>query len=179
MEHHRRQVGSDRRNALERVHEPTVFAVAYQAELRDRETGNHLERTARYVESLATQLRRTPELQQYHTKTYVRDTSLASYLPDGGKAGISDSILLKPGKLTEEDIPLSARIMAVCDVYDAVRSIRPYKPAMSHIDAARIIRNDASAHLDPAVVAAFSAIADEFEAISVRFSAALETESRD
>lgn len=70
-----------------RVHEATVFALAYQAELRDRETGNHLERTARYVESLATQLRRTPELQQYLTKSYIRDISLASYLHDVGKWG--------------------------------------------------------------------------------------------
>ncbi|HSD37158.1 MAG TPA: HD domain-containing phosphohydrolase [Rhodocyclaceae bacterium] len=53
------------------------------------------------------------------------------------------------------DIPLSARLMAVADVYDAVISRRCYKPAMAHDDAAKIIRTGAGKHFDPAIVAAF------------------------
>lgn len=62
-----------------------------------------------------------------------------------------------PDRLAGTDIPLSARIMAVADVYDALRSPRVYKPAMSHEEAARIIRESAGSHLDPFVVEAFDA----------------------
>jgi putative two-component system response regulator len=44
-----------------------------------------------------------------------------------------------PDKLMGEAIPLAARILAVADVYDALRSKRAYKPALSHTEAMRII----------------------------------------
>jgi putative two-component system response regulator len=58
-----------------------------------------------------------------------------------------------------EDIPLSARIMYICDIYDALRSKRPYKPAFSHQKAVDIIlQGDGRTqpeHFDPAVLAVF------------------------
>jgi putative two-component system response regulator len=64
------------------------------------------------------------------------------------------------------DIPLSARLMAVADVYDAVISRRCYKAPMSHGDAAEIIRTGAGKHFDPVVVAAFERLEARFRAIA-------------
>ncbi|MEW6758521.1 MAG: HD domain-containing phosphohydrolase [Acidobacteriota bacterium] len=66
-----------------------------------------------------------------------------------------------PDGLSGEAIPLSARIVKVVDVYDALRSARPYKPALGHPEALRILAaGDARvrpAHFDPAVLACFLA----------------------
>jgi putative two-component system response regulator len=51
-----------------------------------------------------------------------------------------------------ESIPLSARIAAVADVYDALTSTRPYKPAWRHDDAVREIRAERGRHFDPVLV---------------------------
>ena len=74
---------------------------------------------------------------------------------------------VSPQGLADEAIPLAARIMAVADVYDAVRSKRSYKPAMPHAAATEIILESSGTHLDPAVVDAFAARADEFEAVRI------------
>ncbi len=57
--------------------------------------------------------------------------------------------------LSGDDIPLSARIFAIADVYDALRTERPYKSALTHHESIEIIRNDAGTHFDPEVVACF------------------------
>ncbi len=67
--------------------------------------------------------------------------------------------------LVGEAIPVAARIVAVADVYDAVRSRRSYKPALPHAAAKDIIIEGRGAHFDPAVVDAFAARNDEFEAV--------------
>lgn len=67
-----------------------------------------------------------------------------------------------PDGLKGEDIPLSARIMAVADVYDALRTKRPYKPAMPHEEVARMLREGSGKDFDPAVVEAFDATEKEF-----------------
>ena len=144
----------------------------------------------------------------------------ASPLHDIGKVGIPDSILLKPGKLTEEEfaimktharigydtlaqvgsqysgnsflklgmeitlghhekwngsgypqglsgesIPLSARIMALADVYDALRSKRVYKEAFSHEKSAGIIREGWGSHFDPVLTDLFLRHEEEFRAM--------------
>jgi putative two-component system response regulator len=70
-----------------------------------------------------------------------------------------------PDRLAGKDIPLPARIVAVADVYDALRSKRPYKEPFSHMEAVRIIREGRERHFDPALVDAFIEQAGEFEAI--------------
>lgn len=188
----------------------TIFALAKLAESRDDETGRHLERVQKMCRLLTTQLKQElPPDAEVITESFIEMLYHASPLHDIGKVGISDLILLKPGKLTEaefkiikthpvigaetlaavyrehpnemlkigieiaryhherwdgagypegltaEQIPLSARIMALVDAYDAICSKRVYKEAMSHEAACEIIRQDSGKHFDPQVVAAF------------------------
>lgn len=60
-----------------------------------------------------------------------------------------------PAQLAGDDIPVSARIMALADVYDALTSIRCYKSQMSHAEAREIIIKERGVHFDPRVVDAF------------------------
>lgn len=62
-----------------------------------------------------------------------------------------------PEGLQGDEIPLEARIFALADVYDALRSERPYKPAMSHERAMAIIMKEKGAHFETAIVDAFVA----------------------
>ncbi len=75
-----------------------------------------------------------------------------------------------PFGLAADAIPLAGRLMAVADVYDALRSARVYKAAMSRDEACRIIEEGAGSHFDPRVVAAFLAVEPEIHRISCRFS---------
>ena len=75
-----------------------------------------------------------------------------------------------PQGLAGEQIPLSARLMALADVYDALICRRIYKESMSHDEAAAIIRQGRGSHFDPDVVDAFLAIQDQFQAIAARFA---------
>ncbi len=68
-----------------------------------------------------------------------------------------------PEGLAGEAIPLSARIMALVDVYDALRSARVYKEAYPHGQAVAMIAQGRSRHFDPAVVDAFLEISDAFD----------------
>lgn len=74
-----------------------------------------------------------------------------------------------PQGLKGDAIPLAARIMQICDIYDALRSKRPYKPAFDHARTVEIITQGDGrtlpAHFDPAVMAGFTAQADRFAAI--------------
>lgn len=75
-----------------------------------------------------------------------------------------------PRGLTGNEIPLPGRIMAVVDVYDALRSKRVYKPAMPHEAALAIIREGSGTHFDALVVEGFLEIASQLPGISRRFS---------
>ena len=68
-------------------------------------------------------------------------------------------------------IPLSARLMAVADVYDALISERPYRPAFTHETAVELIRQERGEHFDPDVVDAMLTIEDKFKTIALRFQA--------
>lgn len=70
-----------------------------------------------------------------------------------------------PDGLAGEDIPLAARIMAIADVYDALRSKRPYKPAFTHEKSCEIILEGSGKHFDPAAVDSFRAVESEFAEI--------------
>ena len=170
-------------------------------EWRDAETGVHIERMGRLCERLAREVGMTPEQAEL-----LRH---ASALHDVGKVGITDDILLKPGKLDPaqwatmkthttigasilsgsrselvqlaeqialshherwdgggypqglqgDQIPLAARICAVCDVFDALLSPRPYKDAWPLGDVIRELASLRGTHLDPALVDAFLPLA--------------------
>ena len=74
-----------------------------------------------------------------------------------------------PQGLVGDAIPISARLMALADVYDALISRRVYKAGMSHAQAAEIILAGRATHFDPDVVDAFVAVQDAFQAIAARF----------
>jgi len=69
-----------------------------------------------------------------------------------------------------EEIPLSARIVAVADCYDAIRSRRRYKPAISHAETCAIILGESGRHFDPGVIAVFTELADTFREVSERMA---------
>ena len=75
-----------------------------------------------------------------------------------------------PEGLVGQAIPLSARLMAVADVYDALISRRVYKEGMSHAKAVAIIQEGYGRHFDPDVVDAFLALQPEFQDIAARFA---------
>jgi putative two-component system response regulator len=69
-----------------------------------------------------------------------------------------------------DDIPISARLMAVADVYDALISRRVYKEGMPHEKAVSIIKEGRGSHFDPDIVDAFLDLQNEFRAIAARFA---------
>jgi putative two-component system response regulator len=75
-----------------------------------------------------------------------------------------------PEGLAADDIPISARMMAVADVYDALISRRVYKPGMPHEQAVEIIRQGRGSHFDPDICDAFLRSTEQFRAIAERFS---------
>ncbi|MBF0613437.1 MAG: HD domain-containing protein, partial [Magnetococcales bacterium] len=74
-----------------------------------------------------------------------------------------------PRALAGEEIPLSARLMAVADVYDALISKRVYKPAFPHEKAKAIILEGNGRYFDPAVVEAFLAVEEEIQEIARQY----------
>ncbi len=75
-----------------------------------------------------------------------------------------------PQGLVGTQIPVSARLMALADVYDALISRRIYKGGMNHAQAVQIITEGRGTHFDPAVVDAFLAMESKFDAIANRFA---------
>ena len=75
-----------------------------------------------------------------------------------------------PEGLAGEDIPVSARLMAVADVYDALISRRVYKEGMPHDKAVEIIQQGRGTHFDPDITDAFLALRSEFQAVALRYA---------
>lgn len=75
-----------------------------------------------------------------------------------------------PRGLAGEAIPLSGRLMALADVYDALISKRIYKPAFSHEEAVRLISKGSGSHFDPRIVAVFMSVEQDFRAIAQQFA---------
>ena len=84
-----------------------------------------------------------------------------------------------PLGLAGERIPLSARLMAVADVYDALISKRVYKAAHSHTEAVEILRDGSGSHFDPQIIDAFLELQADFQAIAQRFADAEPDAERD
>ena len=208
------------------AHQVVLFAVASLAELRESDTASHLLRVKHYVRLLAGKLQQHPVFAPQLTAAYV--DALVDSVPmyDLGAVAIPDRILLKPGRLTPEElavmsahttlgyeaivraenalglqspmlafakeltlshhekwngkgypkglsetqIPLSARLVAVADVYDALISNKVYRQGVSHEAAVGVIFSERSQHFDPDVVDAFMELTVEFEGIAKRFA---------
>lgn len=140
---------------------------------RDSDTDIHNYRVTLYALELAKALGVDEQTQ--------RKIASGAFLHDVGKIAIPDHILLKPGKLTDEEfeimkthvshgadilkrvsglkgeqIPFMARLFAVVDVFDALTSERPYKKPMPVEKALAILKKDAGTHFDPNMVAVFT-----------------------
>lgn len=75
-----------------------------------------------------------------------------------------------PEGLSGDDIPISARLMAVADVYDALISRRVYKPGMSHEKAMEIMIAGKGTHFDPDVLDAFLELKDDFQRVAAAYA---------
>jgi PAS domain S-box-containing protein len=180
---------------LQRAYDETIKGWSRAMDFRDKETEGHTQR----VTELTIKIARYMGINEEEI-VYIRRGAL---LHDMGKLGVPDHILLKPGKLTDEEmslmkthpqlayemlspieylrraidipychhekwdgtgyprglkgkqIPLSARIFAIVDVWDALRSDRPYRPAWSKEEALNYIKEESGKSFDPEIVDIF------------------------
>jgi response regulator RpfG family c-di-GMP phosphodiesterase len=70
-----------------------------------------------------------------------------------------------PNGIAGKHIPLSAHITALCDVYDALRSKRPYKEPWTHEDTVKHIVGSAGTHFDPDLISVFISLKDRFQSV--------------
>jgi putative two-component system response regulator len=174
-----------------------IHRLALTTEMRDNETGNHIERIGYYVYELGKKIGLDEE--------YCTLLKNAAKMHDIGKISIADEILLKPGSLSDEEweimkthtvngaqilagsssrmikmaeeialshhekwdgsgypkglrgeeIPLTGRITAICDVFDALISERPYKNDWELGEVIKEIKRGAGSHFEPSLVAYF------------------------
>ena len=193
--------------------------LAKATDLRDHDTGGHIERTTEFSRIIIEHILQNPKPGYTFSRDMAQDIIRSARLHDLGKIGLPDNILLKPGKLSNEEfalikkhseygnvfleefvletedsflitakdiahahherwdgsgyplglkgeeIPLSARIVAIADVYDALTSVRPYKRSMTHEEAVQIITDGSESHFDPHLVGIFLQYADTFDQI--------------
>jgi len=193
-----------------RMQNGLMVLMADMVEIRDSDTGDHIQKTAAYVQIILEGLHLKGYDPEILTPQYKEDVIRSAPLHDIGKIKIPDAILNKPGKLTDEeyeimkthtvigrdiidkaiseiegdgflrearnmvayhherwdgkgypeglkgeDIPLSARIMAVADVFDALASPRVYKPAFTLEESLKIIEEGKGTQFDPQCVEVF------------------------
>lgn len=70
-----------------------------------------------------------------------------------------------PDGLKDEAIPIAARVVGLVSVYDALRNRRPFRPALSHPRAVRVIVSESPGQFDPLLVVGFASVADQFDRI--------------
>jgi CHASE2 domain-containing sensor protein len=97
------QRGRERTRELAMVQEATIESMCSLTETRDPETGEHIKRTKNYVRLLAEFLKNQPKFSAYLDDETIDLLCKSAPLHDIGKVGVSDRILLKPGKLTEQE----------------------------------------------------------------------------
>jgi putative two-component system response regulator len=90
----------------ELIKDTTIVALSSLAETRDNETGNHIRRTQNYIRALAIKLKDHPRFNVFLTDENITLLYKVAPLHDVGKVGIPDSILHKPGKLSEEEFEI-------------------------------------------------------------------------
>jgi HD-GYP domain-containing protein (c-di-GMP phosphodiesterase class II) len=209
------------RQALGRTRNAVILGLSRLAESRDGDTQGHLDRVGIYAEKIARIASQRPEFAGQISSGLIERIRPSAALHDIGKVGIEDSILQKPGRLTDDErrrmqahtrisgecllqiqqclgdsnfltlaheiavfhherwdgsgypsklageaIPLSARIVAIADVYDALSARRVYKDAYAHERCVEIIRSEAGKHFDPRLVDVFLEVESEFAQIA-------------
>lgn len=92
-----------RSKELQRTQEVAILCLAGLAETRDPETGQHLQRTRLYSRALAERLKDHPRFRHFLNESMIEKIFNSTPLHDIGKVGIRDAVLLKPGKLTDEE----------------------------------------------------------------------------
>ena len=217
---------SQRKNeAISTFQSGMINVMADLVESRDQSTGEHIKNTSSYVEIICDELIKEGKFSDILDEEFKNNIVSSAPMHDIGKIKISDTILNKPGKFTDdeyeimkthaeegakiirtvkktvdnkelkenylgeaenmahyhhekwngkgypcglkgEEIPLSARIMAVADVFDALVAVRVYKPAMPVEKAFSIIRESSGEHFDPAIVEAFLNAEDKIRAVT-------------
>src|SRR5207302_3584123 len=100
------RLGAGERVLAMETRDVAIFAMAKLAESRDPETGAHLERVRSYSRVLAQHLAGLEKFHDEITPEYARLIYLTSPLHDIGKVGIPDSVLLKPGRLSEREFAI-------------------------------------------------------------------------
>lgn len=96
----------ERTRELTLTQEVTISSLSSLAETRDPETGGHILRTQRYVRALAKKLQVHPKFRGFLDDKTIELIFISSPLHDIGKVGVPDHILLKPGKLTDEEFEI-------------------------------------------------------------------------
>jgi len=100
------RIGTGERVLSMETRDVAIFAMAKLAESRDPETGAHLERVRSYSRVLAQHLAGLPKFRSEISPEYARLIYLTSPLHDIGKVGIPDSVLLKPGRLSDREFEI-------------------------------------------------------------------------
>ncbi len=100
------QLVDDRTKELHLTQTATITCLAGLSEIRDPETGEHIERTRIYVKVLAEHLKDHPKFKDYLSAQVIENLYKSAPLHDIGKVGIPDNILLKPGKLTDDEFTI-------------------------------------------------------------------------
>ncbi|MBF0389143.1 MAG: response regulator [Desulfamplus sp.] len=94
---------AERTRMLNLTQDVTIESLGNLAEYRDQETGGHIKRTKNYVKSLSINLKDNDRFKATLTDDYIELLTKSAPLHDIGKVGVPDSILLKPGRLTDEE----------------------------------------------------------------------------
>ncbi len=215
----------ERTRELAMVQEATIESLSSLTETRDPDTGGHIKRTQNYVSLLAEYLKDQPKFSKFLDDETIDLLCKSAPLHDIGKVGVSDRILLKPGKLTEQEfeemkkhtaygrdailvaerklgntsflrfareitythherwdgfgypeglkgdqIPMSGRLMALADAYDAMTSERIYKSQFPHEKAVQIIAEAKGLQFDPDVVDAFLEQKENFRKVALKYA---------
>jgi putative two-component system response regulator len=122
-----RLAGAERVAKLE-TRDLMIFALAKLAESRDSETGTHLERVRSYCRLLAEEFFRQPPDDAVKTPDFVKLIYVTSPLHDIGKVGIPDAVLLKPGRLTPEEMEvIMTHAISKCSLFIFSPSIVLFK----------------------------------------------------
>ncbi len=95
---------SDQLKMIQNEQKNMIYALAKLSETRDESIGNHLENVGKNCKLLAQSLQFSPVFEKEITQSFIETIEIASPLHDIGKIKIPDRILLKPGKLTEEEM---------------------------------------------------------------------------